>query len=85
MAVEFLKEAKNRLPSRCDEAFDEAIAHYTVVRDKLQAVVDLHPPRMDGWDNETRLTSPEAAALLREAGASERKGIDALKRIAAAL
>jgi len=85
MAVEFLQEARGRLPGRCDEAFDEAIVHYTVVRDKLQAVVDLHPPRMEGWDNETKLTSPEAAALLREAGAAEQKGIEALKKIAAAL
>ena len=85
MAVEFLQEAKTRLSGRCDEAFDEAIAHYTVVRDKLQGVVDLHPMRQEGWDNETKLTSPEAAALLREAGAAELEAIQALKRIAAAL
>ena len=85
MAVEFLQEAKKRLAGKCDADFDKAIADYTVVRDRLKAVADLHPMSHQGWDGETKVTSPEAAALLREAGAAEQKGIDALKRIAAAL
>jgi hypothetical protein len=85
MAVEFLKEARNRLAGRCDDAFDEAGAHYTVVRDRLKAVADLHPMPTSGWDTETKVQSPEVAALLREAGAAERKGLECLKRIAAAL
>ena len=85
MAVEFLQEAKKRLAGKCDADFGKAIADYTVVRDRLKAVADLHPMSHQGWDGETKVTSPEAAALLREASAAEQKGIDALRRIAAAL
>ena len=85
MAVEFLKEAKGRLPGRCDPAFDEAIAHYTVVRDRLKALSDTCPMPKEGWDSQTRTKSAEAAALVRGAGAAERRGVEALKRIAAAL
>ena len=38
MAVEFLEEAKRRLPGRADSDFDEAIAHYRAVRDRLSAL-----------------------------------------------
>lgn len=85
MAVEFLMEAKERLPGRCDRASDDAIARYTVVRDRLEAVTEMHPMPTDGWDNETKLRSPEAAALLREAGPAEREGVDCLRVIVSAL
>ncbi|MGD8240438.1 MAG: hypothetical protein PVH68_17925, partial [Armatimonadota bacterium] len=84
MAVEFLREAKERLPGRADAAFSEAIGHYTVVRDKLESVPGLSPAReRANWKD--MLKSPEAARALREAGAAERRGLRALARILAAL
>jgi hypothetical protein len=86
MAVDFLKEAKRRLPGRCDAGFDEAIAQYAVVRDRLAALKELTPIDPDlGWGEEPKLQSTRGAALVRDAGAAERKGIEALKKIAAAL
>jgi len=82
MAVEFLKEAKERLPGRCNSAFDEAASHYAVVRDELRALLEMHPDRgPDKWDWQTTFASPEGATLVREAGAAERKGVDSLRRI----
>jgi hypothetical protein len=49
MAVEFLQEAVERLPGRCDDAFEQAIGHYSVVRDKLCALAGLSPERPEGW------------------------------------
>jgi hypothetical protein len=68
MAVAFLEEAKRRLPGRCDAAFDEAIGHYRVVRDRLAAVAKLTPNRDDANWTDT-LRSPESAELIRQAGA----------------
>jgi len=82
-AVEFLLEAKQRLPGRCDAALDEAIADYTIVRDNLKQLVELHPERKNrNWQD--KLKSPEGAALLREAGAAECEGLSDLERILAA-
>jgi len=83
MAVEFLKEARARLPGKADAAFDEAVAHYTAVRDDLRAVVKLYPFKRDAGGEKVK--SPEAAALVRQAGAAERKGLDSLRGIVAAL
>jgi hypothetical protein len=86
MAVEFLREARRRVPGRADADFDEAIAHYTVVRDRLAAVKELTPIDHElGWDEEPKLRSAEAAQLVREAGAAERQGLRSLARIAVAL
>ena len=74
-AVAFLKEAKERLSSNTHSLFEEAIACYAAVHFKLKAVMELHPFQPPGDDGETTLTSPEAAALIREAGAAERKGL----------
>ena len=83
-AVEFLQEARRRLPGRCDAEFGEAIRHYTVVRDRLKALVDLHPERKNR-DWTSKLKGPQGAQLVREAAAAERQGLAALKRILAAL
>jgi len=84
MAVEFLKEARQRLPGRCDEAFDEAIAHYTVVRDNLKKLAELHPERKNrNWQD--KLKSPEGAELLLGAAAAEYEGLLSLERIVAKL
>ena len=95
MAVEFLQEAKARLPgvpdaaacraAVCRAAFDSAIAHYTLVRDRLRALSTLHPERPGKWDYTTTFASPEGAQLVREAGEAERQGVASLRQIAANL
>lgn len=84
MAVEFLNEARCRLPGRCDAAFDEAAGHYAVVRDRLKELVALYPMR-EKPDWQATFASREAAALVREAGAAEREGLECLRRIASAI
>ena len=90
MAVEFLQEAKTRLPGQSDAAvsraaFDDAIKHYAVVRDKLRALSALHPERPGKWDYTTTFASHEGAQLVREAGEAERQGVASLKQIVANL
>jgi len=85
MAVEFLGEAKGRLPGRCDAAFDDAAREYAAVRDALTACLDLHSFKPETWDSETKLQDPASAALLREAADAERRALDHLREIAAAL
>ena len=85
MAVEFLVEAKTRLPGVCDAAFDESIEHYTVVHDKLRMLSELYPERPDQWDWQTTFAGPEGAQLVREAAQAEREGVVCLKQIAKAL
>jgi hypothetical protein len=85
MAVAFLQEAQKRLPGRCDEAFERAIGCYGTVRDGLKALSEMHPERGPQTDWQSSLTSPEGAALVREAAAAEREGVVFLRRIAAAL
>ena len=84
MAVEFLQEAKKRLPGRCDAAFDDAADHYALVRDRLRALSEMHPER-EKPDWQTTFASPEGAVLVREAAAAEREGVRCLERIVAAL
>jgi hypothetical protein len=85
MAVEFLLEAKTRLPGKCDATFDQATDHYIIVRDKLRALAKLHPERPDGWDWTTPIASPEGVQLVREAAEAERMGVACLKQIVKAL
>jgi len=86
MAVEFLHEARSRLPGRCDAAFDEAAEHYAVVRDRLRALLEMHPERADSEvDWATTFRSTAGAALVREAAQAERQGVAGLRRIADAL
>ena len=81
-AVAFLQEAKERLTGEADSLFDEALEHYTVVRDKLKAVRELHPFR---HGEEGKVQSPEAAALVREASEAETKGLEVLQRVLEAI
>jgi len=85
MAVEFLNETRQRLPGLCDEALLEAAGHYATVCEQLRATVALNPLQPETWDNETKLHSAEAAALLRQAASAERKGLASLERIAVLL
>jgi hypothetical protein len=84
MAVEFLAEARTRLPGRCDHLFDQAAGHYAVVRDRLAELAQLVPMR-PGWDDVGKLTSPDGAVLMRQAADAERQGLACLERIVAAL
>jgi hypothetical protein len=84
LAVGFLKEAKRRLPGRCDGAFDEAIVQYTAVRDQLAALAKFCPTR-DNADWKSKLRSKEGADVMRAAGAAERRGLAELKKIARTL
>ncbi len=85
MAVEFLREAKGRLPGRCDAAFDEAAGHYAAARDKLRALSELYPERPDEWEWQTTFASSEGAQLVREAAQQETQGVACLRRIVDAL
>ena len=86
MAVAFLHEVQTRLPGRCDALIDEAAGHYALVRDRLQALLELHPPREHAhWDAPGDWGSTEAAALVRQAGSAERRALACLQRIVDAL
>ncbi|MEA3402276.1 MAG: hypothetical protein U9R79_13655 [Armatimonadota bacterium] len=86
MAVRFLQEAKGRLAGRAHAAFAEAIEHYTTVHDRLKAAVERVPFQSPSDEVEgERVQDPEAAALLREVGAAEERGLEALRRIREAL
>jgi len=86
MAVEFLKEAKKRLPDRCDAAFDEAAEHYAAVCEKFEALIELHPEReKPDWGPQSTFSSPEAAVIVREAAEADRKGLEYLRQIVNAL
>ncbi len=81
MAVAFLQAARAHQPDRCAEAFDDAIYHYGVVRERLSALATLHPERVNAEDWQTTFASPEGAQLVREAAQAEEQGVVALRRI----
>lgn len=82
MAVEFLDEAGERL-GREQGLFDEAIEHYSAVRDALSRVVERTP--FDPSAGDATVRDPECAAIVREAKAAEARGLDALRRLAEAI
>ena len=83
-AVDFLAEAQGRLPDACRGPLGEAEGHYTVVRDKLRALLAMWPERHGAdWTSTDQIA--EGAALVRDAAAAEAKGVAALKRALAAL
>jgi hypothetical protein len=82
MAVAFLQEAQDRLPHRSRAPLREAEARYSVVRDKLRALYEMHPGRPgDQMDWTSTFSSPGGAALVRKAAAAERKGVDSLRNV----
>jgi hypothetical protein len=84
-AVDFLQEAKGRLPGTCDAAFDEATGHYAAACDKLRALSELYPERPEEWEWTTTFASAEGAQLVREAAQAETQGVACLRRIREAL
>ena len=81
-AVEFLKEAKERLDSKLAPLFDEAISHYDVVARNLKRVEELFPFHTRKpehiKDAERRQKAIEA---LKTARAAEEKGLETLQKI----
>ena len=80
MAVEFLIEARAKLPWTADDAFDRAIDHYSAVRDHLLALRNLLPNR-EKQDWSTLFSSAEGAELVRKAAQAERQGVESLREI----
>jgi hypothetical protein len=81
MALAFLQEARQKLAGKCDEAFDAAATQYAVVCERLRETLALHPFRPETWDNNTRVESAQAAALLRQACVAEQIGLASLQTI----
>ena len=81
----FLKEARTKLNGTAAAALEESAAHYSVVASKLKAVRDLHPFRGPADSRDEHVRSPDAAALLREAGAAESRALESLRKVLEAL
>jgi len=81
-AVAFLREAKERLAGRADALFDEANEAYSVVHTIRKALSEMYPFVMPESDQDLgELQSPEGAALVREAAAAERQGLEVLRHL----
>jgi hypothetical protein len=81
-AVEFLKEAKERLGDARAAIIDEAISHYEVVADNLKKVAELFPFRgMNPEHIQDEGRRAEAADALRAAREAEAAGLGALAKI----
>ena len=86
MAVAFLEKAKGRLDrGDLDPLFDEAIGHYSAVRDRLAEVAAKYPVPHEGWEKRALVQDAEMAGVLRQAGEAEEQGLGVLAKIAAAL
>ena len=86
-AVEFLREAKDKLSGQCDQAFNKAISHYKTVAQHLNKVAELFPFSPPDWDRNARnvqLLSRVTDELFK-ARKAEEKGLAALKDIAASI
>ena len=86
-AVAFLKEAKQKLSGRCDQAFDDAISHYETVAQRLNKTAQLFPFSPPDWDKNARNAQLLGIITneLATARQAEEKGLAALKDIAAKL
>ena len=84
-AVEFLAEARSRLPGKADEALESAMRHYRAVAAALREASGLVPKKQTTWEERLKFASPEAAQLIRAAGDAERQALDCLERIVAAV
>ena len=84
MAVLFLREVREEMPGKTARLFDEAVLHYRIVQARLRSLLELYPFRLPEAEGE-RLKSVQGAELVRQAAASERKGLEVLRRIAESL
>lgn len=88
LAVDFLREAKVRLPGRADVHFDEAAAHYAVVAENLGKVAELYPWLRGASDEDVLSVDDWSRAAVEALGAAkeaEGAGLQALEAIVAAL
>jgi hypothetical protein len=84
MAAEFFMEARAKLPSSMNTLLRDVSGHYADVRNALSDVLEMNPPR-EKPDWKTTFRNPEAATAIRLAAAAERKALDCVERIVAAL
>jgi hypothetical protein len=85
-ATEFFQEARQRLPGRCDAAFDRAAEQYAIVCAHLEAALKLHPPRENpNWGPDSTFASAEAAEIIRQAGEADAQGLACLRQVLDAL
>jgi hypothetical protein len=89
-AVDFLKEARQRLAGVCDAEFDEAIASYETVSRNLQEVALLFPflntteaEKLSHVKSDRRIA--EAVQNLKRAREAEKNGLRSLLKIITAL
>ncbi|MGC9347389.1 MAG: hypothetical protein ACP5JG_04545, partial [Anaerolineae bacterium] len=87
-AVGFLAEAKERLAGQAEGAFDEALAHYGVVAEKLGKVAEAYPWDDEASDEDTLPVDAKSRAAvgdLQAARQAEAAGLQALEKIVQAL
>jgi hypothetical protein len=80
-AVQFLKEAKERLATEVSPVVDKAIGHYTVVEENLKEVSKLFPFPPEGEEVKDTGRCKEALKHLRNARDAEECGLGALREI----
>jgi len=80
-AVEFLKEAKNRLDKKLDSLFDQATEHYEKVAHNLNRASELFPfpPKGNQINDAERCRT--AVEHISEAKDAEEAGLEALEKI----
>jgi hypothetical protein len=87
-AVGFLKEAKRRLAGRADQRFDEALAQYAQVADRLAEVAEAYP-WLDVVSEDALVPrdsrSDDVIEALGAAKRAEMRGLTALEGIVSAL
>jgi hypothetical protein len=85
-AVDFLKEAKERLNGKAESLFDDALAQYQVVAERLAQVAELYPFLPSGSSEaageiEKDENSRVAVDLLKQAWEAEEDGLGVLEKI----
>lgn len=86
-AVEFLNEAKKRLPKETGQLFETSIKHYDEVSKNLDRVAKIFPFEvgMPGEPIGVSLKSKDGSGYLTAARNAEEKGLESLKPIVEAL
>jgi hypothetical protein len=80
-AVDFLREAKERIDGTVGSAFDEALGHYEVVAKNLHALAEAFPFPPKGEEIEDEDRRAHALKHLKDARQAEESGLRALRKI----
>ena len=80
-AVQFLKEAKERLDGKSGPLFDEAVEHYEVVHQNLQRLAELFPFTQNQDEIKDAPRCKSAVEYLDSAKKAEESGLSALEKI----